>query len=161
MKIAFTGEGATDYGKQHYNKKTGEYEWEWGPAAVYLEKIAKENDVDIELVVIQRADIEKHKLQGRSLKGLSGKAIPARKFADLMRREKCTYGVYYCDADRECGQSNSDRSGTEKWYGKRYEEVQKGLNASAYEKIPMIPLRMIESWILGDLHAIELMYNKK
>ena len=46
MKIAVTGEGPTDYGKEEY----GTGKWLWGPIEVYLRRVAEQEGVSIELV---------------------------------------------------------------------------------------------------------------
>lgn len=157
MKIAVTGEGVTDYGEKEY----GTDKWKWGPVAVYLIRIAQKKGVNVELHPIPREQIESLKLQRRSLMGLEGKAIPSRKFAELMKREKCEYGVYFCDADREAGAKNSNDVQAKRQLDARYGEVMQGLESVEHNKIPMIPLRMIENWIMSDLSAIEKVYNKK
>lgn len=159
MKIAVTGEGPTDYGRCEYIN--GNRQWVWGPIAVYLEKIAAINGVNIELIPIEKKRVMEHHLQKRSLKGLEGMAIPARKFSELMKSDKCQYGIFYCDADREAGTKNSSEVQARKQFQKRYEEVKIGLESASYEKIPMIPLRMIENWIISDQNAIEVAYNKR
>lgn len=159
MKIAVTGEGPTDYGRSEY--ADGEWQWVWGPIAVYLEKIAEVNDVDIELIPIEKKRVQEHRLQQRSLKGLEGMAIPARKFSEIIKSEQCRYGIYYCDADREAGAKNSSEVQARKQLQKRYQEVVKGLECTSYEKIPMIPLRMIENWMIADQKAIEVVYNRQ
>ncbi len=35
------------------------------------------------------------------------------------------------------------------------------MGSMSYEKIPMIPLRMIENWIISDQSAIEAVYDKR
>lgn len=157
MKIAVTGEGVTDYGAKEY----GTTEWKWGPVAIYLTRIAEQNNVEVELYPIPREQVDNLRLQRRSLMGLEGKAIPSRKFAELMKREKCVYGVYFCDADRETGAKNSSAKIAEKQLDKRYHEVILGLESECHDKIPMIPLRMIENWIMSDISAIEKVYDKK
>lgn len=160
MRIAVTGEGPTDYGRREY--AAGQWEWKWGPIAIYLKRIAALNNVEIELIPIERERVQEHRLQKRRLSGLEGKAIPSRKFAKLMIGEKCQYGIYYCDADRETGTKNSSEVQARRQFEKRYNEVRLGLESeSSDNKIPMIPMRMIENWIMADQCAIEEVYEKK
>lgn len=155
MKVAITGEGPTDYGAKDYESG----QWEWGPVAVYVEKIAADEGKPVELYPIERKDIENMKLQKRSTLGLKGKGIPARKFAILMQKEKCDMGIYYCDADRESGTKNSSALVAEKRYKEVYQDIENGLES--FEAIPMIALRMIECWMLSDKKALESVYRIK
>lgn len=75
MKIAVTGEGPTDYGKEEY----GTGKWLWGPIEVYLRRVAEQEGVSIELVPISRKDVENYRVQSRTLRGISGKGVPSRK----------------------------------------------------------------------------------
>jgi len=153
MKIAFTGEGSTDYGK-----RGSQGVWEFGPAAVYIRNIAQEQGIEIALEVVEKEKIGKVRLQQKSLRGLSGKAVPARKFMQLVYENKMNYGIYYCDADRDNGESNSKQSVLEKRYRDVYDQVNQGLNDrenASGKAIPMIAARMIECWILGDRKALE------
>ncbi len=153
MKIAVTGEGPTDYGKEEY----GTGKWLWGPIEVYLRRVAEQEGVSIELVPISRKDVENYRVQSRTLRGISGKGVPSRKFYCLFKKNECEYGIYYCDTDREKGTKNSSRLEAEKCWQEKYEEVKRGLDDP--NCIPMIPLRMIENWILGDQKAIETVYG--
>ncbi|WP_408071438.1 hypothetical protein [Butyrivibrio sp. JL13D10] len=151
--IAVTGEGKTDYGISEYNKKKAIEEWKWGPIADYIRKIADEKGKDIELVPIDRRDVDKVRLN-RGAKGLDGKSLPAKRFASLMQEKDLKYGVYYCDTDKKSGSKN-DKSTAKKENDLVHAEVEKGLQSDDIKAIPMVPLRMIESWIMGDIEAIE------
>lgn len=153
MKIAITGEGNTDYGKRDYSTK----KWLSGPAMIYAENIAKEQGMKVELFPIEKEDVKRVKLQGRSTKKISGRGIPARKFKILMNKENCDGGIFYCDADKESGAKSSDHSAVNKYYQKVYEEVSMGLDSD--KAIPMIPLSMIECWLLGDKTALEKVFK--
>lgn len=150
MEIALTGEGKTDYGMQEY----GSTSWKWGPIAYYIKNIAQRNNVDVNLSPITREEIKGFKLQRSMKNGISGHGIPARKFAYLMKNKGYQYGIFYCDADREAGAINSEHQ-ADKRFEKVYVEVEQGLNVSGINAIPMIALRMIETWIMGDKSAIE------
>lgn len=106
MKIAITGEGNTDYGKKEY----GTGKWLPGPAIIYAEKIAKEQGMNIELLPIEKQDVMKVRVQGRSTKGLSGRGIPAKKFMILKNKNNCDAGIFYCDADKGTGTKSSNCS---------------------------------------------------
>ncbi|WP_026664621.1 DUF4276 family protein [Butyrivibrio sp. FC2001] len=149
IKIAVTGEGSTDYGKRKY----GTDEWDWGPIAVYINKIAEEKNRIIELYPIEREDIKRVQLH-RSMRGLEGKAIPARKFAIKIKENNLNHGIYYCDADKDSHTQNDERQ-AQRQFQKVHDEIAQGLTLLDVDAIPMVALRMIEAWILGDKRAIE------
>ncbi|MBR5128015.1 MAG: DUF4276 family protein [Roseburia sp.] len=155
MRIGVTGEGPTDYGR--YDFKTGN--WEWGPVAAYIKAIANRKGKDIELNPIEREEVQRFKLQKRSMAGLKGKSIPARKFAMLIKREGYDAGIYYCDSDREVGAANSDFKKAVRHYEELYEEIQIGLEP--VKAIPMIAMRMIECWLMSDKKALEIFFKTK
>ena len=105
MRIAVTGEGPTDYGKVDYGNPG---HWIDGPVQVYLRRIAEEQNIELDFEMIERAEVQKIKLQRRHLNGLDGKAIPARRFYIKCKEKQLNYGVYYCDADRNAGEQNSN-----------------------------------------------------
>ena len=146
IDFLMTGEGPTDYGQKVY----GANQWEEGPAAVLARRCAEETGAEIILSFADRRNVEQIKL-GRSVKGLSGKAVPARRFHVLMRKEGYENGIYYCDADREAGTRNT-RHQAEERFNKIYDEVNEGANPEEVHTkiIPMIALRMIESWLMAD-----------
>jgi len=151
MKIAITGEGSTDFGKKDYH--TGK--WLSGPAVVYAQKIAEEQGMEIEILPIEKEEVKKVRLQ--RTRGISGRGVPARKFMFLMHKNCCDAGIYYCDADKESGIKSSNQQAVDKYYDKVYEEVKEGLDSD--KAIPMIPLSMIECWLLGDKKALEQVYG--
>lgn len=154
MNIGVTGEGPTDYGKADYGNPG---KWIEGPIQVYLRRIAADNNAKLNLEVIDRAEIQKIKLQRRQLNGISGKAIPARKFYIKCKENKIDHGVYYCDADRAAGESNSNIHQLEKRHNEIYDEVKVGM----YDDnnfIPAIPCRMIENWMLADENNIRELF---
>lgn len=158
LDVLLTGEGADDYGWREF----GSLNWEEGAAAKLIHKCAKAQDVQIHLAFVDRQEVERVRLQRRSMQGLSGKAIPARKFYRYIRENKYFYGIYYCDADRSTGSSNTVKE-AKKRFKEVYEEVEKGANPGldARRIIPMIALRMIESWLLSDKKAFEIVYGEK
>ena len=98
MRIAVTGEGPTDYGKVDYGNPG---HWIDGPVQVYLRRIAEEQNIELDFEMIERAEVQK-------INGLDGKAIPARRFYIKCKEKQLNYGVYYCDADRNAGEQNSN-----------------------------------------------------
>lgn len=146
--IAVTGEGSTDYGTKEFGGA-----WLWGPVGVYLSRLSEKMNKYADLVPIERKEVESFHL-GRSINALSGKAIPARRFYVKAKESGFAYGVYYSDADKIPGTRNTS-SDAKKCWQQRYDEVAEGLNNDLEHFIPMISLRMIESWILADKEALE------
>ena len=113
--------------------------------------------MEVEFIPIEKEDVKKVKLQRRSSKEVSGRGIPARKFRILMGEGKYDAGIFYCDADKETGVKSSNRIAVTKHYETVYKEVKDGLNSD--KGIPMIPLSMIECWILADKSALEQVFE--
>ena len=113
--------------------------------------------MEVEFIPIEKEDVKKVKLQRRSSKDVSGRGIPARKFRILMGEGKYDAGIFYCDADKETGVKSSNRIAVTKHYETVYKEVKDGLNSD--KGIPMIPLSMIECWILADKSALEQVFE--
>lgn len=65
-----------------------------------MRRIAEEKNIELDFEMIERAEVQKIKLQRRHLNGLDGKAVPARRFYIKCKEKQLNYGVYYCDADR-------------------------------------------------------------
>ena len=155
--ILLTGEGPDDYGWKDF--QTGE--WTEGAAAKLIRKCAMENGFEVTFEFADRKDVSNIKLQGRNLKGLSGKAIPARKFYMYLREQKMECGVFYCDADRDAG-SRNDENTARKRYQQVHDEIWEGGNPSTdtVSVIPMVALRMVEAWLLSDSAAYEAVYGE-
>lgn len=157
MKIAITGEGPTDYGKKDF--VTGDLVR--GAAEGYAETIAQEQCTDIDWYYVAREDVQRFKLS-RSLRGLEEKAVPARRFVGLLQTspEDIEGAIYYCDADRDSGTDNSSEAVAHKRYDGVYQQVLEGLEVLE-NAIPMIPLRIIENWILGDKNCLKQDFHIK
>lgn len=146
MTIGITGEGPDDYGKMNYDGNLVK-----GAAEGFAEKIADEDEIKIEWIFIDRRNVERTKLGSRTLRGLKGKAINAARFRKQASIMACDTLIYYCDADRDAGTKNSSRHQAEERYDEIYHEVSQGLGDKYPQTaIPMIPLRIIENWLLGD-----------
>jgi len=146
--IAITGEGPTDYGIREFAG-----EWLWGPVGIYVLKIADSFGKNIGLVPIERKEVEAVVL-GRSAERLNGKAAPARRFYIAVKKRGIGFGIYYSDTDKIAGTRNTGLDAERSWK-QRYDEITEGLCNDMYHFIPMVPLRMIENWILADRDALE------
>lgn len=157
--VAVTGEGPTDYGRKIFNTKLGKYQWQWGPVKELLEKcrIKLINEIEVEWVPVEKEDLKRVKLL-RTDKNLKGRAIPARKFRNYCCEKQIPFGIFYTDADRG-ENSGKEMKQAEKHFIMVYSEVKDGLemNKPEDEFIPMIPMKMIENWLLAD----EGIYNNE
>lgn len=155
MLIAITGEGHTDYGQRDYASNR----WLDGPVQGYMRGIAKKISREpLEFHVLEKEDVRRVKVQQRNLKGLKGMGIPAKKFSILMKEKGLRKGVFYSDTDKESGTKNTEHA-ARKQFEERYQEIADGLEGT--EAIPMVPLRMMESWILADKEALEIVLKKE
>lgn len=153
MRIAVTGEGPTDYGKRDYD--TGK--WIEGPLQKYAKKIAeKVLAEEVELCVLEKESVKNIRIQRKSLKGLEGFSVPAKKFTYWMKEQGIRKGIYYCDADREGSEKNTPGN-AEKRFRTVYNQIAIGLAET--EAIPVVALHMIESWLLGDKKALEIAFR--
>lgn len=160
-RIAVTGEGPTDYGQMGFHPGTGQPEWKWGPVKEFCILCLDEEKMEEvpELCPIHKEDVKRIKLL-RSDSGLEGRAIPARKFRNLCREQKLEYGIFYSDADRG-GDSGKTTHRAGKHFEKIYQEVIRGLQAEEDQHfIPMVPLKMIECWLLADEKAFYKCFGK-
>lgn len=161
--IAVTGEGPTDYGHMVYDKKRG-MQWEWGPVFNLLERCMKDYGMEDRpnFQPVQKEALKRVKLL-RSERGLSGLAIPARKFRNYCCEEAIDRGIFYADADAREGSAKT-MAEARNYYREIYEEACSGLGEleAGPEKtfIPMIPLKMIENWLLADEAAFESVFGK-
>lgn len=157
-KIAVTGEGPTDYGRETYDK--GLTQWAWGPIRHLMDRCIEnygQSDYP-EFVAIHKQELKTAKLL-RSDKKLEGLSIPARKFKNYCRENKLQYGVFYADADKRESSGKTMRE-ARKHFEEVYSEVEKGLGGEEEKNfIPMIPLKMIENWLLADEEAFQTCYR--
>ena len=153
-KVLLFGEGSTDYGKQKY----GSTEWEEGPVQYIIRKSV---DVDIEFTYASKYDLKDVKIQRQRVKGHGVKAfklcIIASEQGDIDNI------VCYVDADRNQGSSKSVND-AKKRVEEIYSEIKIGFEQFSLERsessIPMIPLKMIESWLLADEIAFTTCFGK-
>lgn len=161
-RVAVTGEGPTDYGCRKFDEKSRQYQWQWGPVKVILERCMKGTGrkESFDWIPVEKEEWKRTKLL-RSDKGLRGRAIPARKFRNLCREQHIFYGIFYTDADRG-EDSGKEWYKAEKHFNLIYEEVRSGLGEEGEENrfIPMIPLKMIENWLLSDTAAYEKCFGR-
>lgn len=155
QKVLVTGEGKTDYGCKDYASGN----WNWGPIYCYIQNcLSEEQKQRLQFEAVEREDVDRIRLQ-RSAKHLRGKTIPSRKFKNYLMNKGYSYGIYYCDTDKVESGSNTDVSSNKKHFEKIYADVKMGLESDDNKIIPMIAMKMIESWMLADGNAYMKIYG--
>lgn len=163
MKIVVMGEGKTDVGfRDTYNKFVE------GPVCVLLQRILAQYNVPVEFVFLEKADRKKHptpRLQ-RSLKKLKGHGFYSFWEKSQAVKQGADAVLFYSDADKESGENNKDSKTCER----RFKEVKSGIVSgfeSCSEKdvnqifsIPVVAVKMIESWLMADPNAFEAAFGK-
>lgn len=160
LKLLLQGEGPTDCGTVNY--QTGETEE--GPIQIYIRKILDNAEVTMDL--LPRADMElsvfrqkRPRLQPRGQK-LKGHGIRAYLLSIEALRKECDGAVLYVDADKESGIDARKEFACQK----RYEEIKKdilhGFQAKELRGVAAIPMKMIESWMMGDKNALQKAFGQ-
>ena len=132
IRFVVTGEGPTDYGKIIYDESKKIYRWEEGP-----------------IFSIIRHTAEK-----------TGKKVA--RFSFYLSMQQYEYGIFYCDADKEPGKKNTDPHVCRNRFEQVRREVLEGCEKTGIEGmklVPMIPLKMIECWLLSDEVAYKILYK--
>ena len=156
-KVLLCGEGSTDYGKQKY----GSTEWEEGPVQSIIRRSVHE---DIEFANATKNNVKDVRIQGRTSAKLKGHGVKAYQLCVIAKElGDIDNIVCYVDADRGQGSSKSVWD-AEKRVQDIYDEIKMGFGtfsvARGRSSIPMIPLKMIESWLLADEMAFTTCFGK-
>lgn len=165
MKLLLTGEGPTDCGKLDYETQV----WKDGPVQGYLRKIVQQLGHDIEIQTVEKEKITEHrkkKRQTAATKGLQGHAKKAFFVMQAAIESGCTAAAMYVDSDKSSGErAPKTQHECEKRYNELKDEVLTGLRAGAGKEtvtpIAIIPVKMIECWILGDKGAFERYFGEE
>jgi len=156
-KVLLCGEGPTDYGRQKY----GSTEWEEGPVQSIIRRSIRAN---IEFTHATKNDVRKIRIQRRTSAKLKGHGLKAYQLCVIASElGDIDNIVCYVDADRDPGSSKSARD-AKKRVQDIYNEIQMGFEqfsaARSESSFPMIPLKMIESWLLADEIAFTTCFGK-
>ncbi|MBF0231556.1 MAG: DUF4276 family protein, partial [Desulfamplus sp.] len=133
--------------------------WLEGPVQPLVRKLVSQQ---IEFVCVLKEDVKNVRLQKRRQqnKKLKGKGIAATKLCIYAGTNGYDSIIHFSDADREQGTKNSPNE-SEKRFKKVYSEIIEGV---MYEDqivyIPMVALKMIESWLLSDEGAFERCFGQ-
>jgi len=163
MKMFLTGEGPTDCGRQVYNKKAGRNTWEDGPVQVYIHRVAPDLQIDtygkMELKELSSTRITRR--NRRSTQGLEGHGEKAFFVAQLAAEKGYDITAMYVDADKSSGSTQKDKVSCQRRYDLVKGDVLTGLRRGGASKpLAIVPMKMIECWILGDRNAFIAVYAK-
>lgn len=154
MKILVYGEGPDDYG---WKDSMGR--WHPGSIISILQKCAEKMDVELEIGYVEKRFIDgknKVKLAARHLRKVNGKGIPALRFSIYAMENGYTNGIFYCDTDKAPNGSQKEEANCRKHFEKVHADVAGGLcilENQSWRGVPMISMKMVESWLLSDKEA--------
>ncbi|MGK0365147.1 MAG: hypothetical protein ACI85O_002212 [Saprospiraceae bacterium] len=153
LKIALIGEGKNDVGV------AGEFDWKEGTVQAYLRRFLGED------YLLEFTPLAVSKEETRNEKGLKGgryRKYQVRGVAKELWRFVNKYGknsdfdllIFFSDSDKTTGMRASEKEALKK-YKDVVSNIETGENLITdvmpdIKFIPMIPLRILECWLLGD-----------
>lgn len=157
LNIAIIGEGKNDVGVM------GEKTWQDGVIQAYLERFLGE---DFELIFTPLSVSKKETASIRTLKGgryrkfhVKGVAKKLIRFIQKYRDTDFNLLIFFSDSDKTQGQKATEKEAVNKYKSilKHLKEGKKLLEdvMPTLHFIPMIPVRILECWILGDKDGFE------
>ena len=153
------GEGPTDYGKPE-----GSYPEPWleGPVQPLIRKLVPD---EIEFKCVLRNEIKAIRIQkrrrGNHKNKLNINGISATKLCIYAQKNKYDIVIHFSDADRDQGTKNNPTE-SERRFEKVYNEISDGIvNKDKIVFIPMVALKMIESWLLSDDGAFQRCFGQR
>lgn len=156
MKMFLTGEGPTDCGRSRFDKKSSQFVWEDGPVQVYIRKIIP----DLQIDTFGKAELRdlsatrKTKRNQRSTQDLEGHGQRAFYIAQLATEKGYDITAMYSDADKTSGSTQKDTTSCQKRFSLISGQILAGLQRGGASKpLAIVPMKMIECWILGDRKA--------
>jgi len=151
-RVLLCGEGPTDYGNPEY----GTNRWEEGPVQPIIRKTAGKPFI---FEHVEKKELKRLRIQ-RGPQG--GHAVKAYKLSVIAKKRKIDRVICYVDADKLSGKGNKEAVAKES-FRRVYSDIKNGFNdfnerfgsrnGKKIHGIPMVPLRMIESWLLSDGNA--------
>lgn len=157
-KILLCGEGPTDYGTPQY----GSSDWEEGPVQSLIRKSV---NGDIEFTYATKEDVRKKRIQPRTGAKVPGHGAKSYKLCMIAAAQGDIDNIVcYVDADRVHG-SGKSRLEAQRRLQEVYDQISNGFQQFSQERsqnsIPMVPLKMIESWLLADEQAFTQCYGRQ
>ncbi len=160
-KVLICGEGPTDYGTQEY----GTRKWLEGPVQPIARKCTQKKLV---FEAVDKNDLKRLRIQGRA--GVQGHAAKSYKLSIIAKERNINNIICYVDADKIPGKGRKDVNARQSFIGV-YDALKEGfelfkkrfpgkVKGKSIHGIPMVPLRMIESWLLSDQQAFKKCFGK-
>lgn len=163
MKIFLVGEGPTDCGQKQFDDKKRKYTWLDGPVQVYIHKVhpdAKILAMD-KTTLTEESAKRRNKRNQRAMKGLSGHGLKAFHIAGMAIEYGCDVAAMYVDADKAKGPAAKSVGECQKRYNEVCGDVKKGLlQGGAKQCLAIVPMKMIECWLMGDPAAFSAAFGK-
>ncbi len=153
IKLLLQGEGPTDCGAIEYG--TGNFLE--GPIPIYIRKVLS----DCTMELLPREMRNRFKYQ-RSVRGLQGHGVRAFLLAAETIERNADVAVLYVDADKAPAADATEEHLCKKRYAALKEEIMEGFRRpqKAIQCVAIIPMKMIESWMMGDPAAFEKAFGK-
>lgn len=158
-RVLLCGEGPTDYGTKEY----GTNQWQEGPVHPIIRKTS---GLKFLFEPIEKGEVKKLRIQRAKVKGHAAKSY---KLSMIARERKINTVVCYVDADKISGNGKKELN-FRKSFQEIYDQVQlgfekfndthKGEDIVRITGIPMVPLTMIECWLLSDEKAFVKCFGK-
>lgn len=154
-KILIYGEGPTDVGVVNVYG-----EWEKGCIVTLIQRINPTINIDFippprkEVISATRVVPMKGKTK------IEGHGIIIQKLIIYARKKNLDYDliVYYGDTDKQSASKNTIHE-AKKTSEAAYHQAFKAFDIFHVDGIPIIPLRMLESWLLADSTVYRKMFN--
>ena len=154
INVLILGEGSTDVGTLN-----GFGQWEKGCIMILIEKINEQVTLKYKPVQKKSLPITLPKKDQGKFKG-HGKNIQKLVFYSHLKKIEHDIVVYYGDTDKESGTNNSEIQ-ARKASKQAYEQAHEALEFYHKKGFAIIPIRMLESWLLGDPVAFEKTFGRK
>lgn len=156
MKMFLTGEGPTDCGWETYDGSC--YVWNDGPVQIYIHKI--ESNIEIFTIGKKRLNEmsaeRQTKRNKRAMQSLDGHGVKAFFVSQIAVEQGYDIVAMYVDADKNSGSAQKDDASCRKRYHFVRDQVVDGLTqGGASRPVAIVPMKMIECWLLGDPDAFE------
>lgn len=153
IKVLILGEGPTDVGTDD-----GAGGWLKGCIMCLLEKV--NDSIDIEFFPAKKRSLPTTlpRIKDKKFEG-HGKNVQKLIIYSKLNKTDCDVVVYFGDTDKESGSKNTlaqVRKASKTAYDQAYEAFEYFNEIG----IAIIPLRMLESWLLADENAFDVTFGK-
>ncbi|MFK7950510.1 MAG: DUF4276 family protein [Saprospiraceae bacterium] len=157
LNIALIGEGKNDVGIM------GEKSWQDGTVQAYVDRFLGDDfELKFEVLRVSKKDIKQLKIgnKGRyrkqKIRGIAKKIL---RFVQLYPKRKFDLLILFSDVDKTQGKEASENEAKAK-YASILADLENGKQFLFEKKpeikfVPMIPVRILECWLLGDKDGFE------